>query len=224
MRGEQGENGAKGARGEEAAAMAQGLVEFQRRLSERLMAAERERRAPARLGFVCCGEHWLIDLASLREARAAPEPERMVALRLAKPWIRGCASLGGRALTLVDLQAFMGGEPAPFDEEARALELAERFDAGCALLVGRVEGLVRMEGLRELQGEALRAAEAKAAGASWGEWSHGAWGDEAGRVWRELDIERLADSPDFWSAWEVGEAQPSAEAAAALAARARGEA
>jgi len=190
--------------------MAENLVDFQKRLSERLDTAEREKRPAARLGFSCCGQWWLVELASLREARAAPSESQMVALRMVKPWIRGCASLGGRALTLVDLQAFMGGGFSQLGEEARTLELAERYDAGCAFLVERVSGLTRLEDLKPLSGEQAREVAASVASESWGAWSAAAWAgaDSLGgesRVWHELDLEKLLAAPEFWNAWEAAE-------------------
>ena len=204
--------------------MAENLVDFQKRLSERLEMAEREKRPPARLGFSCCGQSWLIELASLREARAAPSAGQMVALRMVKPWIRGCASLGGRALTLIDLQAFMGGGFSQLGEEARALELAERFDAGCALLVESVAGLIRFEGLSPLGSEQAREDALRAASEPWGAWSAGSMADAEGRIWRLLDLGKILDSSDFWRAWEGADASPRAASALAAPGAAAGSA
>ena len=161
------------------------LRDYQRELSARLQGAA-GRHALSKLGMQVGAEAWLIDLAEAGEVVPVPP---ITPVPLARPWYRGVANIRGSLYSVVDFSVFLGGAAAVPSEQARLLLLGERFRMGCALLVDRSLGLRNPEQLRPLAPEAPLAP-----------WVRAEYGDKEGARWKELNVARLVQRPEFLAA------------------------
>ncbi len=158
------------------------LRDYQRELAERLRGADLG-RATSKLGVQAGPDSWLIDLDAASEVIPVPA---ITPVPLARAWIRGVANIRGNLYSVVDFPAFLGGTPAPSTEHSRLLLIGERFRTGSALLVDRSLGLRNPAQLRQLSD-----------GGAHKPWVKAGYSDQDGKVWKELDIPRLIQHPDF---------------------------
>lgn len=159
------------------------LKEFQEGLAKRLKAAAVEAAPSARLGFEAGGVSWLARLDSSGEVLQVPPIQRVP---LTRDWFLGVANIRGALYGVTDFGAFLGEPPTARGPENRLLLVGQPFGVNCALLVARLAGLRNVAGLNA---EAPPAAH------------HGlcaqAWRDREGRVWHELDSDRLVAQREF---------------------------
>ena len=158
------------------------LRDYQRELAARLQSAG-SGRAATKLGLQVGAESWLVDLADAGEVIPVPP---VTPVPLTRAWFRGVANIRGNLYSVVDFPAFLGGAAVVPGEQARLLLLSVRFRMGSALLVDRSLGLRGAEQLQVLP--------AKGAGASW---LRAEYADKDGRQWKELDVTRLMQDPEF---------------------------
>jgi twitching motility protein PilI len=156
------------------------LRDYQRELAERLRSAGSGATA-SKLGLQIGDEAWLVDLADAGEVIPVPA---ITPVPLTRPWFKGVANIRGNLYSVVDFPAFLGRTPVAVGEQARLLLVGERFRLGAALLVDRSLGLRNPAQLKERQSE-------KAG------WTRAEYDDSEGRHWRELDLPRLVQHPDF---------------------------
>jgi twitching motility protein PilI len=159
------------------------LRDYQRELAERLRSAATGGRAASKLGVQVGAAAWLVDLADAGEVLPVPP---VTPVPLARPWFRGVANIRGKLYGVVDFSAFLGGAAVAPGEQARLVLLGERFRSGSALLVDRSLGL--------RAADQLEARPAVAEGASW---LKAEYSDKDGKVWKELDVAKLAQDPAF---------------------------
>lgn len=159
------------------------LKEFQEGLAKRLKAAAGESAPSARLGFEAGGEYWLARLDSSGEVLQVPDIHRVP---LTQDWFLGVTNIRGALYGVSDFGALIGRPPAVRGPDNRLLLVGQPQGVNCALLV------TRLTGLRNVAGYA--AEEPSGAGAAW---SASAWRDGDGRVWNELDTQRLLAQPEF---------------------------
>ena len=160
------------------------LRDYQRDLAARLQSADAGRTV-SKLGLEIGGERWLVDLTDAGEVIPLPG---ITPVPLTRPWFRGVASIRGKLFGVVDIGAFLGGAGAAPGEQARLLLLSERFRMGSALLVDRSLGLRNPEQLRERAVNSRRVP-----------WITAEYEDAQGAHWRELDVPRLVQDPEFLS-------------------------
>ena len=158
------------------------LRDYQRALAARLREAE-SRRTAFKLGLQVAGEDWLVDLADAGEVIPVPE---ITPVPLTRPWFRGVTNIRGNLYSVVDFPAFLGSTAATIGEQTRLLLIGEHYRTGAALLVSRSLGL---------RNPALL--QARAAGGARSPWIRAEYGDAEGRTWKELDVPRLVQHPDF---------------------------
>jgi twitching motility protein PilI len=158
------------------------LRDYQRELSERLKGAAAG-RAASRLGVRAGAESWLLSLADAGEVVSAPA---ITPVPLTKPWFRGVANIRGKLYGVVDFPAFLGGATVAPGEQVRLLLLGEKFRMGSALLVDRLLGLRGPETF-----EARPVTEGAAP------WLKAEYSDKDGTQWKELDVPRLMQDPEF---------------------------
>ena len=159
------------------------LKEFQEGLAKRLKAAAGEAAPSARLGFEAAGEHWLARLDNSGEVLQAPDVQRVP---LTRDWFLGVANIRGALFGVTDFGAFLGNPPTPRGPDNRLLLIGQPFGVNCALLVARLAGLRNVADF-----------EAEEPAAQFASWSASAWRDKEGRVWRELDTERVLAHREF---------------------------
>jgi twitching motility protein PilI len=156
------------------------LRDYQRELSERLRSAG-TRPGASKLAVEAGEEAWLVDLAEAGEVLPVPV---ITPVPLMRPWFRGLANIRGNLYSVIDFSAFLGRRPVRAGDPSRLLLLAERFGLGAALLVDRSLGLRNAGQLREAEGTPDA-------------WARARYEDTEGRQWKELDLTRLAQHPDF---------------------------
>lgn len=175
------------------------LRQFQQDLAQRLSSAKDAPASTARLGVLCGGSHWLIDLEDAGEIVPVPE---LTPVPLTKPWFLGVANIRGSLFSVADFSAFSGQGATTRSGENRLVLTGARFGVNAALLVSRMLGL---RNPREFDAAAASVAESGPAAA----WAGQRWteGGNAGsrtsetrmgmRVWRELKVGQLVEDPDF---------------------------
>lgn len=159
------------------------LKEFQEGLAKRLKAAAGEAAPSARLGFEAGGERWLARLESSGEVLQVPDLQRVP---LTRDWFLGVGNIRGALFGVTDFGAFLGQPPMVRGPDNRLLLIGQPFGVNCALLVSRLTGL---RSVADCDVEELSDRHSS--------WSAVAWRDKEGRVWRELDSERLLAQREF---------------------------
>jgi twitching motility protein PilI len=156
------------------------LKDYQRELVERLKNAQAGRGA-SMLGVQVDDEAWLVDLREAGEVIPVPA---ITPVPLTRPWFKGLANIRGNLYSVVDFPAFLQRRPVVVGDQARLLLFGERFRLGAALLIDRALGLRNPAQLERRDGGAA-------------EWARAQYADGEGRLWKELDLARLAQHPDF---------------------------
>ena len=158
------------------------LRDYQRELAERLRTAGSSQSA-SKLGIQVGAESWLVELGDAGEVIPVPP---VTPVPLTRPWFKGIANVRGKLYSVVDFPAFLGGSAVAPGEQGRLLLLNERFHTAAALLIDRSLGLRNPAQLEAREPEDDAPA-----------WLKGRYTDEDGRLWKELDVAQLAQSPDF---------------------------
>ena len=159
------------------------LRAFQQELSERLKSKTAAQVDSLRLALECGGASWLVRLSDTGEVLALPEP---AAVPLTKSWFLGVANIRGGMFGMIDFGAFLTSEPTQRGIGARLVLLGPRFaELRAGLMVSRVLGLRNLADFS-----------AVAAGGDL-PWASRVWRDKAGAEWRELDLMRLSQDPEF---------------------------
>lgn len=159
------------------------LKDFQESLAARLKAAAGEAAPSARLSFEAAGSFWLVKLEGSGEVLPVPPISRVP---LTQDWFVGVANVRGMLYGVSDFAGFLGRAATARSADNRILLVGQSQGINAALLVSRLTGL------RNVQ----QFAPAEAAGEG-EEWTEGAWRDGEGRIWRELDAERLLANRAF---------------------------
>ena len=158
------------------------LRDYQRALVARLREAE-SRRTAFKLGLNVAGEEWLVDLADAGEVIPVPA---ITPVPLTRPWFKGVTNIRGNLYSVVDFPAFLGAGATAISEQTRLLLIGEHYRTGAALLVSRSLGLRNPALLQTRAGNGSRPP-----------WTRAEYGDAEGRTWKELDVPRLVEHPEF---------------------------
>jgi twitching motility protein PilI len=161
------------------------LRDYQRDLAARLRDAGSGRN-PSKLAVQAGGEGWLIDLMEAGEVIPVPP---ITAVAQTRPWFKGVANVRGNLYSVVDFPAFLGGAGVALGEASRLLLIAPRYRVGAALLVDSSLGLRNPESWQPRE-----TAQAPAP------WQRAVYEDEAGKVWKELDVAELVRDQSFLTA------------------------
>lgn len=167
------------------------LRELQSRLASRLQAARNEGQSVAWLAVEVAGRPFLFPLSQSGEifpwGSVQPVP-------YTQPWFLGVANLRGGLYGVVDLAAFVG-TPQPATPvraggaESSLLALNAALEVNCALLVQRLSGL---------RGVDAFTASSEAPEGSPAYFGH-VYVDAKGVHWQEINLQLLAQSPEFLS-------------------------
>ena len=158
------------------------LRDYQRALAARMREAE-SRNTTFKLGLNIAGEDWLVDLTDAGEVIPVPA---ITPVPLTRPWFKGVTNIRGNLYAVVDFPAFLGATATTIGEQTRLLLIGERYRSGAALLV------TRSLGLRNPAQMQVRAANGMSS-----PWARAEYGDAEGKTWKELDVPRLIQHPDF---------------------------
>jgi twitching motility protein PilI len=158
------------------------LQDYQRALTARMREAE-DRHTAFKLGLRVAGEDWLVNLADVVEVIPVPP---VTAVPLVKPWLKGIANIRGNLYSVVDFSAFMGGGATTLDGQSRLVLIGEQYRTGAALLVTRSLGLRNPAHMRMREAKGPRSP-----------WTTAEYGETDGRNWKEIDVARLVQHPEF---------------------------
>jgi len=164
------------------------LKDFQERLAARLVAAEKETGTVSSWLAVECGDsRFLLPLEQSGEifpfGGVQPVP-------YTHPWFLGVASLRGVLTGVVDITRLLGIHVVRSEKElaeTSLLTLGSTLEVNVALLIDRLAGLRGMEDF----------ASSEEAGDNVLPWFASAYYDIAGTRWQELNLQILAQDPDF---------------------------
>ena len=160
------------------------LRTFQQELALRLAKKTTAQVEASRLGLSANDSRWLIRLADAGEVITVPQ---IVTVPMTKPWFLGVANIRGNLYTVVDFAGYLGGEPVALAGSTRLVLFGPRVgDLNAGLVVQRVLGL------RNLSDLAPAAAVPDGA-----PWYAQRWTDEEGNAWQEIDLAKLARTPEF---------------------------
>ncbi len=160
------------------------LREFQQRVAERLAQAAVTRRTPSKLGFQIGARNWIVNLDEVREVIPVPQLSNVP---LTKRWFLGVANVRGDLYSVVDFSSFLGSEATSGGFERRVLLLSDKFIGGSGILVSRMLGLRNPDQLEKID---VSETEKQP-------WHNASYRDQAGVVWRELDVNALATDNEF---------------------------
>lgn len=164
------------------------LRAFQAELARKLAAAGERGPSADGMGVVLHGVRAWVPLVQVAEV-LTPQPLQRVPRT--QPWVLGVAHLCGSVGLVVDWVRCLGlvsnpAEPALPQDPGHWLVLASGLGVNAALRVDRLLGLFNPENWRPvLPLPPLHPAVPQV------------WHDAAGAVWYRLDLQQLAQSPDF---------------------------
>src|SRR5262245_25882216 len=158
------------------------LRDYQRNLAARLRDAG-EGRNTSKLAVQAGDAGWLVDLMEAGEVVPVPT---ITAVAQTRPWFKGVANVRGNLYSVVDFPAFLGGKGVALGEQSRLLLIAPRYRVGAALLIDSSLGLRNPESWQPRE-----TAQAPAA------WQRAEYEDEAGKLWKELDVSELVRDANF---------------------------
>lgn len=167
------------------------LRELQARLASRLQAARAEGVQASWLAVESGGRKFLLPLAQSGEifpySSTLPVP-------YTQSWFLGVANLRGGLFGVVDLASFVGGQaPAQRTDasraESRLVALNSALEINCALLVDRLAGLRNMDAFSTSSPPPDGAPDFFGTG----------YTDSNGAFWQELNLQALAQQPQFLS-------------------------
>lgn len=171
------------------------LRELQARLAERLERAREQAAVSGWLAVEVASQGYLLPLAQAGEIFAWSAPMKVP---YTASWYEGVVNLRGGIYGVVDLRAFLQGrQKVPSRSEfARSQSRLVAFNAlleiNCVLLVDRLAGLRNPDSfVHEQQRDETSLAGMAFMGAQ--------LVDEQGRVWQELDLQKLAADERFLS-------------------------
>jgi twitching motility protein PilI len=159
------------------------LREFQQGLVSRIQNATEATVTSARLGVQAGPENWLLELTDASEVVPLP---RLTPAPLTQPWFCGVANVRGNLYSVVDFSAYQGYESTPQNVDSRLLLVNNRYLSNSALLVSRMLGLRSVEDFTRL----ARAPDAKP-------WVAAEYRDKSGASWKQLDLRKLVEDPEF---------------------------
>ena len=153
------------------------LREFQQQLNDRLQAKGQAGEQISTLGIQIGKDLWLVEMSDISEVLPIPP---ITTVPFTKPWYCGMANVRGNLYSVVNLAAFMGQADVLRDGRSRILLVAQKFSFNAGLLVNRVLGLRNTRTWRrsEIGGRVQ-------------------YQDQQGQTWRQLNISKLLQQPDF---------------------------
>ena len=167
------------------------LRELQARLANRLQAARTEGVQASWLAVESGGTRFLFPLSQSGEifpfSSTLPVP-------YTQSWFLGVANLRGGLYGVVDLASFVAGRaPAQRSDatraESRLVALNAALDINCALLIDRLAGLRNMDAFSSSSPPPEGAPQYFGTG----------YTDASGAYWQELNLQALAQQPQFLS-------------------------
>lgn len=161
------------------------LQAYQQDILARIKSQSESSRASSssRLGVSINGSDWLVALADISEVLPFPEIMRVPQTH---SWFIGMANVRGNLYALTDLAVFFGGSATSATAESRVLLVHGKFGVNAGLLVSGLIGLRSLEDM-EVQKDNEKSPP----------WQPNRYKDANGRLWRELDIERLLNQNEF---------------------------
>jgi twitching motility protein PilI len=161
------------------------LRELQTRLAERLKAARTQERSKSWLAVECGGHGFLFPL---QEAGEIFPHASLVTVPYTARWFLGVANLRGRLHGVVDLAGFLGVRGhEPMREQAWLVAFNLTMNINAAMLVDRLSGLRSIEQLTLLPDD----------GQTKPPFVGNQYRDSSQRLWRELNLEALANEAAF---------------------------
>ena len=167
------------------------LRELQARLASRLQAARSEGAQASWLAVESGGRKFLFPLSQSGEIFPLSS---LLPVPYTQSWFLGVANLRGGLYGIVDLASFVGGQ-APVQRsdagraESRLVALNGALEVNCALLIDKLSGLRSMD--------AFSSSSPPPDGAP--EYFGTAYTDAGGASWQELNLQALAQQPQFLS-------------------------
>lgn len=160
------------------------LREFQESVVAKLQSlAASEATNPSKLGVQVGSQFWLVNLSDISETLPVPV---LTPVPLAQSWFCGVANFRGNLYGIVDFGYFLGATPTPLGVDCRLLLVHPKFMVNSGIIVSRVMGLRNPAQMRpmEAEGEVLP-------------WVAAEYHDEAGTLWRELNMQALTEHAQF---------------------------
>lgn len=156
--------------------------EFQSHLANRL-AGTGTQSAAGLLGIQAGSGYWLLDLPDSGEIIPLTA---LTDVPLTRDWFAGIASIRGNLYAVTDFARFQGDAATPRNSAARLLLIGSRHGANAALLVTRMLGLRNVDTLS-----------AAPVGPDAPAWADAAYTDNAGRLWKKLNVRKLLADEAF---------------------------
>jgi twitching motility protein PilI len=160
------------------------LCEYQRVLLDRIESIEESDVASFHIGFEVGEQLWALPL---REASEVTRVPKIASVPGTYDWFLGIANIRGNLYTVSDFALLADGIRTTITADSRLILLSGRYRVEAALLIRRSLGLHRMQGVTQ----------ANPPGLPWASATHR---DLEGRIWFELNVQRLIQDPRFLEA------------------------
>lgn len=160
------------------------LREFQEYLAQRLAVAARGDGSAALLGVQFGSDNWLLELGDSGEVVPLHHP--LTPVPTTRPWFSGLANIRGALYAVSDFSAFCGGEPAAQNVNTRLVLVGTRFGINAAVLANKMLGLKNPSGFVPV-----------ALPDNAPPWQQSLLRDQAGQLWKKLDVSALLASAAF---------------------------
>lgn len=160
------------------------LREFQESVVAKLQGlATSEAANPSKLGVQVGSQFWLVRLSDISETLPVPA---LTPVPLSQPWFSGVANFRGNLYGIVDYCHFLGAAPTPLAMDSRLLLVHPKFQINSGIIVSRVMGLRNPAQMKPVEPEEESLP-----------WVDAEYRDEAGTLWRELDMRSLTEHAKF---------------------------
>lgn len=160
------------------------LREFQESVVAKLQSlATSETSNTSKLGVQVGADHWLVNLSDISEVLPMPESTEVP---LTQPWFGGVANFRGNLYGIVDFSHFQGGAPTPRGMDTRLLLVHQKFLVNAGIVVSRMLGLRNPELMQRSEVDQTERP-----------WVTAEYQDENGQRWQELNMQVLAEHPQF---------------------------
>ena len=162
------------------------LREFQESVVAKLQSLAASGAAQvSKLGVQVGSQFWLVNLSDISEALPVPA---LTTVPLAQPWFFGVANFRGNLYGIVDFCHFLGGTPTHLGVDCRLLLVHPKFMVNSGVVVSRMMGLRNPEQMQPVEAEEEPLP-----------WIVAEYRDEAGNLWRELNMRALTEHARFLS-------------------------
>lgn len=163
------------------------LLDLQQRLAAKMQQAKSVQTVASWLAVEAESENLLLPLELSGEISAV---DTLMSVSYTKSWFLGVSNIRGQIFGVVDAAGYLTGKPLALEKyrkTARLVAFNNALEINCALLISNLQGLKSAEDFVSYS----------EAGSDDPAYVMGYYKDVDGKEWKELDLQELAQVPEF---------------------------